>query len=73
MSAGYPEIVLQTKSEIKKHFKFEPQEDITAWESAKIAELFVYITASSSPTDWESFVYDNHLQRHFIDYIEPKE
>lgn len=62
----YPEITMRN-IEGNKHYKFEPQQDITAWESAKCVELYAYVVATKKQCDWETFVSNNGLQRHFIE------
>ena len=64
----YPEITLKS-IEGDKHFCFKPTYDITPWESAKLLELFVYVVATQKECDWESFVSDNNLQRHFEETV----
>lgn len=61
-----PEVVMISKGEINEYFRLSPQKDITAWESAKLVELFAYVLASKKQCDWQSFVNENGLQRHFI-------
>lgn len=51
-------------------YKFVPQEDITPWEVAKFLELFTYASSTKKGCDWESFMYDNKLQRHFVEHKE---
>ena len=63
---SYPEITMRNVDG-SKHFKFQPQKDITAWESAKLVELYAFALASKNRCDWETFVNDNNLQRHFIE------
>jgi len=62
----YPEITLKAV-ESNKHYNFRPTKDVTAYESAKLLELFVYVVATQTDCDWEAFVNDNGLQRHFIE------
>jgi hypothetical protein len=62
---SYPEVEM-VASETGEHYRFEPQKDITAWESAKLVELYAYVVATKKQCDWQSFVNDNGLQRHFI-------
>lgn len=68
MSSGlsYPEITMKSIDGLK-HFKLKPQKDITAWESAKLVELYAYMIATKHQCDWEPFVNDNNLQRHFVE------
>lgn len=68
----YPEITLKAV-ESGKHYKLKPTYDITAWESAKLLEMFVYIVATQKDCDWEAFVNDNGLERHFEETIIEKE
>lgn len=63
---AYPEVMMLAV-EGGKHFKFEPQYDITPWESAKLVELYAFMVATKKNCDWQSFVNDNALQRHFIE------
>jgi hypothetical protein len=62
----YPEITLKAV-ESDKHYKLTPTEDITPFECSKLLELFVYVVATRKDCDWESFVIDNKLQRHFVE------
>ena len=62
----YPEITLKAV-ESDKHFLFKPTTDITPYESVKLLELFVYVVATQKDCDWEAFVGDNNLQRHFVE------
>lgn len=63
----YPEITLKAV-ENEKHYTFKPMKDVTPYESAKLLELFVYVVATQKiGCDWEAFVNDNGLQRHFIE------
>ena len=64
----YPEITMKY-SEGNKHYKFDPQKDITSWESAKLVELYAYVVATKKQCDWWAFVNDNGLQRHFIETL----
>ena len=59
---SYPEITLKAV-ESGKHFIFKPTYDITAWECAKLVELFIFILATQKDCDWEAFVNDNGLER----------
>ena len=60
----YPEITMLNGG---TYYKFDPQKDIDAWESAKLTELFTYIGATKKQCDWWSFVSQNGLERHFIE------
>lgn len=65
----YPELVFTSFGGANK-YKFMPTQDITPWEVAKFLELFTYATSTKKGCDWESFMYDNKLQRHFVEYKE---
>lgn len=68
----YPEITLKAV-ESGKYFILKPKEDITPYECSKLLELFVYVVATQKDCDWEAFVSDNNLQRHFEETIIEKE
>lgn len=74
----YPEVIMsayyQDDPEVKKYYKLQPLKDITAWESAKLVELYAYVVATKKQCDWQAFVNNNKLQRHFTEvHIEDEE
>lgn len=48
----------------RKEYSFTPQEDVTAFEVAKLVELF-FITWNRYGPEMSQFVKDNNLERHF--------
>lgn len=51
----------------KRRFKFNPQEDITAFELAWITQLFVAVSGSHGAynIDADYYIVDHKLERHF--------
>lgn len=65
-SLSFPELIMIRKDgENKTYYKFEPTQDITAWQAAKLLELYAYSIATQKQCDWWSFVEQNGLEQHF--------
>jgi len=57
------DIVLQTKD--RRNFAYDPKDDVTNIELARLMHLFAYANSSRFGLTWEPFVEQHGLWRHF--------